>query len=260
MEYMAIDFAFGNNGTGTKLTQLCLNSSQGSSAVMNISKTFRDACSLSGLLQQRYIWGDSLCISQSDDEEVMSKKSNMAHTYRQAMAVISPRSRSGRQRPSGGLTWGQYSLQCRTESVAQELARLKKAFSTLEATSSFTKFLTLPPMLGDLLENTGPYPGQRSLLSLIQELQKRSFALVDVNGDGKEASSLEHRPESSGCEPSVAAAQLTLSKDTEKTPERHRVWWTTWTMHGGTSGKGSTISPANVYSAPLQVSYGLETL
>ena len=86
--------------TALRLTSLQLEAFQDEIPWHMIPQTFRDALTLLPLIGLKYLWIDSLCITQDDTEDWLAEGSKMASTYERSYITIAA-SRS--PNPHGGL-------------------------------------------------------------------------------------------------------------------------------------------------------------
>lgn len=88
--YVALSHCWGDQNAKPLLrtTHSTLTSRQNGIEWTHLSKTFRDAITITRKLRIRYLWIDSLCIIQDDEEEWEQEAMNMGSIYENAYLVL----------------------------------------------------------------------------------------------------------------------------------------------------------------------------
>lgn len=137
---MAFGLGFSDEEGGPKLTKSNLPTFEKGVALARMSKAFRDACLFSGMLLTEYLWIDTICINQNNDEETASEVRHMVDIYQHAVATISPRPQLEQRFQCGQVEWGRYDVLCTNSSTSKQLCLLKER---LTATYSLSRIASI---------------------------------------------------------------------------------------------------------------------
>ena len=86
-KYLTLSHCWGNS-VGFKLTYSTIDTLRSGVPVQGLTKTFKDAISITRRLGYRYIWIDSLCIIQDSTEDWFEQAAVMASIYQNSTATI----------------------------------------------------------------------------------------------------------------------------------------------------------------------------
>jgi hypothetical protein len=126
--YMALSHCWGSNPT-IKTTKDSLSERMQCIPMGSLPKTFQDAVTITRELGVLYLWIDSLCIVQDDEEDWSREAAEMASVYREARLTIA--ATSAKDSTAGCLT--NYESPLRIDFPTRSLTR--DASSTVDGTS-----------------------------------------------------------------------------------------------------------------------------
>ncbi|KAB2102796.1 hypothetical protein AG0111_0g8686 [Alternaria gaisen] len=152
LSYMAFSLNFSDDESGPVLTKQNLRTFQEGVALARMPKAFRAACLFSGMLLTKYLWIDSTCIDQNDDEEKASAVRHISEIYQNAALIISLGSQQKQKLPYGQVKWGRYDLLCGENSTSKRLCLLQDCFTKTDSLQSLAS--TIAP---EVLSNVEPY-------------------------------------------------------------------------------------------------------
>ena len=86
--YAALSYCWGGNFTGIKTTKATLEQHHAYIELSRLPKTIRDATQITRALGIEYLWVDSLCIVQDDQEDWATESKRMAALYQSAVVTL----------------------------------------------------------------------------------------------------------------------------------------------------------------------------
>jgi hypothetical protein len=134
LRYMALSLGFNDDEGGPTLTKSNLRMFQSGRALADMSVLFLDCCASSAMAQTKYLWIDTLCIDQDNDEETASQICRMDEIYQSAIATILPRSEL--QLQQGQVKWGRYEFMCKETSTVDQFRLLQASFTKTDRLDS----------------------------------------------------------------------------------------------------------------------------
>ncbi|CAN9079432.1 unnamed protein product [Alternaria sp. RS040] len=195
LSYMAFSLNFSDDESGPVLTKHNLRTFQEGVALARMPKAFRAACLFSGMLLTKYLWIDSTCIDQNDDEEKASAVRHISEIYQNAALIISLGSQQKQKLPYGQVKWGRYDLLCGENSTSKRLCLLQDCFTKTDSLQSLASTVA-PEVLsnvepyvqgnGDVLSDSGPplvFDTPASLTGL--KAHPLSEPLTEASNDGE---------------------------------------------------------------------------